>query len=352
MVGRTVTHYRISEKLGSGSMGVVYKAEDTKLKRTVALKFLSSHTGGRSDHDRFLLEAQAAAALDHPNICTVYEIGEAEGHSFIAQAYIDGPRVDERILSGSLSVDEAIDIGTQAAMGLQHAHEKGIVHRDVKPSNLMLTSGGRVVIMDFGIALVPGSMKLTKTDCTLGTLLYMSPEQANGNQVDHRSDIWSLGALIYEMIAGEPPFPGRQHAQVLYSIFTNEPKFPLAHAWERSQELSRAIAKALTKDPDKRYQRALELAADLESLRDPAAKHRETASRETDPGSPVAAFAATEIRSPASVNRPWLRKRAPTSLRSAEPWRQGWLWLQALVLPSAARGTDQRTSFVFREAAS
>ena len=331
MVGRTISHYRISEKLGSGSMGVVYKAEDTKLKRTVALKFLSSHAGSRSDRERFLREAQAAAALDHPNICTVYEIGEADGETFIAQAYIDGPRVDERISSRSLSVDEAIDIGIQAAQGLQHAHERGIVHRDVKPSNLMLTSGGRVVIMDFGVALVPGSMKLTKTGCTLGTLLYMSPEQANGNKVDHRGDIWSLGALIYEMIAGEPPFPGRQHAQVMYSIFTNEPKLPLAPAWAGSQELSRAVAKALTKDPDKRYQHALELAVDLESLGDPAAaaKRRETASTETDPGSPGASFATTEIRLPASVNRPRPRKRAPTSLRSAEPWQQGWLWLRA-----------------------
>ena len=331
MVGRTITHYRISEKLGSGSMGVVYKAEDTKLKRTVALKFLSSHAGSRADQDRFLLEAQAAAALDHPNICTVYEIGEADGETFIAQAYIDGPRVDERISAHTLSVDEAIDIGIQAAQGLQHAHERGIVHRDVKPSNLMLTSSGRVVIMDFGVALVPGSMKLTKTGCTLGTLLYMSPEQANGNEVDHRSDIWSLGALIYEMIAGEPPFPGRQHAQVMYAIFTNEPKLPLAPAWEGSQELSRAIAKALTKDPDKRHQHALELAADLESLGDPAAaaKRRQTASTETDPGSPVDAFATTAIRLPAYVNRPRPRRRAPTSLRSAEPWQQGWLWLRA-----------------------
>ena len=331
MVGRTITHYRITEKLGSGSMGVVYKAEDTKLKRTVALKFLSSHTGSRLDHDRFLLEAQAAAALDHPNICTVYEIGEADGETFIAQAYIDGPRVDERISSRSLSVDEAIDIGIQAAQGLQHAHERGIVHRDVKPSNLMLTSSGRVVIMDFGVALVPGSVKLTRTGCTLGTLLYMSPEQANGNEVDHRSDIWSLGSLIYEMIAGEPPFPGRHHVQVMYSIFTNEPKLPIVPAWERSQELSRAIAKALTKDPDKRYQHALELAADLESLRDQAApaKLRETTSPEADPGSPAAAFATTEIRLPALVNRPRPRKRDLLPLRSAEPWQQGWLWLRA-----------------------
>ena len=325
MVGRTIRQYRITEKLGSGSMGVVYKAEDTKLKRATALKFLSSHTGSRADQDRFLLEAQAAAALDHPNICTVYEINEADGQSFIAQAYIDGPRVDEKIFARTLSVDEAVDIGIQAAQGLQHAHERGIVHRDVKPSNLMLTSSGRVVIMDFGVALVPGSMKLTKTGCTLGTLLYMSPEQANGNEVDHRGDIWSLGALIYEMIAGEPPFPGLHQAQVMYSIFTNEPKLPLAPAWAGSRELSRAVAKALTKDPDKRYQHALELAVDLESLRDSVApaRLRETISTQAEVGSPPAASAAAE-RLPAPPPN-----QVPAALRSAEIWQQGWLWLRA-----------------------
>ena len=349
MVGRTIRQYRITEKLGSGSMGVVYKAEDTKLKRATALKFLSSHTGSRADQDRFLLEAQAAAALDHPNICTVYEINEADGQSFIAQAYIDGPRVDEKISARTLSVDEAVDIGIQAAQGLQHAHEKGIVHRDVKPSNLMLTSSGRVVIMDFGVALVPGSVQLTKAGSTLGTLLYMSPEQANGNEVDRRSDIWSLGALIYEMIAGEPPFPGRQHAQVMYSIFTKEPKLPLAPAWAGSRELSRAVAKALTKDPDKRYQHALELAVDLESLRDSVApaRLRETISTQAEVGSPPAASAAAE-RLPAPPPN-----QVPAALRSAEIWQQGWVVVASrLAPPGRAPGRGQRMPFVFTEAAS
>ena len=350
MVGRTITHYRITEKLGSGSMGVVYKAEDTKLKRTVALKFLSAHAGNRPDHDRFLLEAQAAAALDHPNICTVYEIDQAQEQTFIAQAYIDGPRVDQRISSHALSVEEAIDIGIQAAQGLQHAHERGIIHRDVKPSNLMLTSTGRVVIMDFGVALVPGSVKLTKTGSTLGTLLYMSPEQANGHEVDHRSDVWSLGALIYEMVAGEPPFPGQHQAQVMYSIFTNEPKLPIAPAWERSQELSRAIAKALTKDADQRYQHAIDLAADLESLRDQAAPERlrETSSAAAAPGSSAAASATAETRAPAPVNRPRHRKQALTARRSAKPWQQVWLWFRAgwRRLARLMRGVGGRPSFL------
>ena len=349
MVGRTITHYRITEKLGSGSMGVVYKAEDTKLKRTVALKFLSAHAGNRPDHDRFLLEAQAAAVLDHPNICTVYEIDQAEEQTFIAQAYIDGPRVDQRISSHALSVEEAIDIGIQAAHGLQHAHERGIIHRDVKPSNLMLTSTGRVVIMDFGVALVPGSVKLTKTGCTLGTLLYMSPEQANGNEVDHRSDVWSLGALIYEMIAGELPFPGQHQAQVMYSIFTNEPKLPIVPAWRRSLELNRAIAKALAKDPDKRYQHAIKLAADLESLRAQAAPQslRETKSLEANSASRAVAFAAAQTRVPAPANRRRPRKQAPTALSWAKSWQQVWLWFRAgwRRLPRLMRGVNERPSF-------
>jgi len=193
--------YTIIEELGRGGMGVVYKAEDTKLKRTVALKFLPLELTHIPDvHERFTREAQAAAALDHPNICTVYEFDQADETSFISMAYIEGQSLKEKIESGSLQLEEALRIAEHVAEGLQEAHKKGVVHRDIKSANIMLTEKGQAKIMDFGLARVTESTLVTQEGMTMGTVTYMSPEQARGEKVDHRTDIWSLGVVLYEML--------------------------------------------------------------------------------------------------------------------------------------------------------
>jgi len=199
MIGQTISHYKILEKLGEGGMGVVYKAVDTKLDRPVALKFLSSQSLGTQDEKtRFVHEAQAAAALDHSNICTVHEIDEADGHTFIAMAYVDGQSLREKTGSGPLKLDEALSLATDIARGLQEAHEKDIVHRDIKSANVMVTKKGHAKITDFGLAKLAGGTRVTQTGTSVGTVAYMSPEQARGEEVDQRSDIWSLGVVLYE----------------------------------------------------------------------------------------------------------------------------------------------------------
>ena len=209
MIGQTISRYRVVEKLGEGGMGVVYKAEDTKLSRTVALKFLGAHLLGNAEaRQRFLREAQAAAALHHPNICTVYEIDEAEGRTFIAMAFLEGESLEQKIARGPLPIKELLDIGQQAAKGLQAAHEKGILHRDIKPANILIDATGHATIMDFGLARLTEASRLTKADTTMGTVAYMSPEQARGEEVDPRSDLWALGVVLYEMTCGRPPFQG------------------------------------------------------------------------------------------------------------------------------------------------
>src|SRR5262245_28697862 len=217
MIGKTVSHYCILEKLGEGGMGVVYKAEDTKLKRTVALKFLSAIALGGEDNNRFLREAQAAAALNHPNICTIHEIDEVDSQMFIAMEYLEGQNLREKINAGPLRIGEAIKLATQIAEGLQVAHEKGITHRDIKSANIMITTKGQapkglVKIMDFGLAKMGGDIHLTKAGMALGTAAYMSPEQARGEVVDQRTDIWAFGVVMYEMLTGQLPFRGEYEA--------------------------------------------------------------------------------------------------------------------------------------------
>jgi len=252
VVGQTISHYRITEKLGEGGMGVVYKAEDTNLKRPVALKFLAAHLLGDEDvKARFRREAEAAAGLNHPNICHVYEISEVEGKTFIAMAFLEGEGLDKKIEAGPLKLKDALDIAIQAAQGLQAAHGKKIVHRDIKPANLMVSGPGSkqlVTIMDFGLALLSDRSKLTRRDETMGTVTYMSPEQTYGMELDHRTDIWSLGVVIYEMVTGQQPFKGHYDKAVMYSITNEEPEPMTALRTGVPMELELLVNKCLAKE--------------------------------------------------------------------------------------------------------
>jgi TolB-like protein/Tfp pilus assembly protein PilF len=268
MIGKTISHYKILEKLGEGGMGVVYRAEDTELKRTVALKFLSPQAfGSEQDKARFVNEARSAAALDHPNICTVYEIGRAEDQTFIAMAYVEGWSLKDRIEAGPLKIDEAVGLAIQIAEGLRKTHEKDIVHRDIKPANVMVNSEGQVKITDFGLAKSASRAVLTRAGTTVGTVAYMSPEQARGDEVDGRTDIWSLGAVLYEMVTGQLPFKGDYEQAIVYSIFNEDPRPPMSIRTEVPRECQRIVLKALAKDQDSRYASAAEILADLRKLR-------------------------------------------------------------------------------------
>jgi len=267
MAGKTISHYKILQKLGEGGMGVVYKAEDTKLKRTVTLKFLSPRAlGTEDDKARFMHEAQAAAALNHPNICTVHEIDETEGQPFIVMEYIEGRNLKDLIDAGPLKLMESLNIAMQISEGVHEAHRRKIVHRDIKPANIMITDEGRVKIMDFGLAKSPARTQLTREGTTVGTVAYMSPEQTRGEELDHRTDIWSLGVVLYEMISGQPPFKGDHEQAVIYSIVNEEPKPLTSLRTGVPGELERIAHKLMAKDPKDRYQHADELAVDLRSL--------------------------------------------------------------------------------------
>jgi len=259
--------YRIIEELGRGGMGVVYKAEDTKLKRTVALKFLPPElTHIPEVKTRFMREAQAAAALDHPNICTVHEFDEVEEKPFISMAYIEGQSLKDKLESGPLDLEEALRIAEQVAGGLQEAHKKDIVHRDIKSGNIMVTDNGQAKIMDFGLARTADRTLLTKEGSTMGTVAYMSPEQTQGEQVDQRTDIWSFGVVLYEMLTGELPFKGEHEQAVIHSILKEKPKSITDQKAEMPPSIEQVVFRALEKDPDKRYQQAEELLDDLKSI--------------------------------------------------------------------------------------
>ncbi len=266
MVGETVLHYQILEELGRGGMGVVYKSHDTKLDRIVALKFLPQHLTGDSDEkERFYHEARAAAALTNPNVAVIYEIGEHEGQVFIAMEYVEGKTLKHLVEeeSDSLSVKSVLDIAIQVCDGLAAAHERGIVHRDIKSDNIMLMPKGQVKIMDFGLAKLKGASKLTKEGSTLGTAAYMSPEQAQGQDVDHRSDIFSFGVVLYELLTAHLPFRGEHQAALLYSVVNENPQ-PIARFNDKvSPDLERNVLKALAKEREERYQHIDDLLADL-----------------------------------------------------------------------------------------
>jgi len=263
MTGQTISHYRIIEKLGEGAMGAVYKAEDTKLRRTVALKFLLKQDSDL--RERFLREARAAAALHHPNICTLFEIDEENG--FLAMELVEGPSLKEKIAERPLKLEEALDLASQIAGGLQAAHGKGVVHRDIKPANILLTPQGQVKITDFGLAALADKTRLTKTGVSMGTPAYMSPEQARGEAADRRTDIWSLGVVIYEMVSGRLPFGGEVEAAVANAILTKDPEPLTALRTGIPLELDRVAGKALAKNPAERYQHVEDLLVDLGAVR-------------------------------------------------------------------------------------
>ena len=269
MTGNTVSHYKILEQIGQGGMGVVYKAEDTKLKRTVALKFLAPElTRDEEAKKRLLYAVRAASSLDHANICSIYEIDETdEGQVFVAMAWYDGESLKRRIERGPLKLDEAIDIATQMAAGLQAAHEKGIVHRDIKSANVIITSTGQVKIMDFGLAKIAGQTRLTMTGTTMGTVAYMSPEQARGEKVDHRTDIWSLGVVLYEMITGQLPFKGDYEQAIVYGILNETPEPITGLRTGVPMELERIVNKCMSKEQKERYQNIEELPVDLATIK-------------------------------------------------------------------------------------
>ena len=266
MIGQTISQYKVIENLGSGGMGIVYKAQDTKLDRFVALKFLPPELIREEDtKNRFIQEAKAAAALNHPNICTIYEINEFEEQSFIAMEYIEGQTLKDKINSEQLNVTAAVEIAIQIGEGLKKAHEKNIIHRDIKSANIMINEADQVKILDFGLAKFMGQVGLTKTQSTMGTVAYMSPEQARGENVDFRTDIWSFGIVLYEMLTGQLPFLGEYEQAVIYSILNEKPKPPSQLRSDIPIIIENIILKTLEKNKENRYKNFQALLNELKS---------------------------------------------------------------------------------------
>lgn len=286
MVGRTISHYRILTPLGSGGMGIVFRAEDTRLARQVAIKFLPDSFA--SDHaalERFRREARAASRINHPNICTVHDIGQEEqGHPFFVMELLEGETLKCRLQAGSIPVVELLEWSSQIADALDSAHECGIIHRDIKPANLFITARGAAKILDFGLARTVSSRRFnqqkqianTETEAaefqtspgkTVGTIAYMSPEQARGEELDQRTDLFSIGVVLYEMATGQPPFTGNTSAVIFEAILNRDPRPVLARNPALPAELGRIIEKALEKDRLLRYQSAADLRTDVERLR-------------------------------------------------------------------------------------
>ncbi|OVE79480.1 hypothetical protein BVY01_02415 [bacterium I07] len=268
MINKVISHFKILDKLGEGGMGVVYKAHDTKLDRTVALKFLPSHiTANETDKARFLQEAKVAAAINHSNVCVIYEIREHENQQFIVMEYVEGVTLSEKLKSGPLELKTVIDYAMQIGEGLKAAHVKGIVHRDIKSSNIMVTDTNQIKVMDFGLAKLRGSTKLTKTTSTIGTLAYMSPEHLQNKEIDARTDIFSFGVVLYEMLTGELPFKGDYDSALMYSIVNTEPEPVAKFRTDFSSEFLHIMNRVLEKDPEDRYQTVKDVVIDLKRVK-------------------------------------------------------------------------------------
>ncbi len=271
MIGSTISHYKILEKLGEGGMGVVYKALDTQLDRTVALKFMPHHiTPDEAEQARFLQEAKAASSLNHPNVCTIYGIHDEGGQKFIEMEFVEGVTLRHKLPVASLT--EAITFAVQMGDALHEAHQKGIVHRDIKADNIMINAKNQVKVMDFGLAKLKGSLKITKATSTVGTLAYMAPEQIQGGDVDARSDIFSYGVVLYEMLTGKLPFRTEHEAALMYSIINDEPEPIQKYRSDLSPVLMNLISRALEKDPNDRYQSINEMVIELRRLQKQSTK--------------------------------------------------------------------------------